>query len=96
MSDKITAFTWERANELIKISKWKNGGCLMKNGEIKPNFPPETKGESNFIKEVWKLLPNSSSYNSALRVCSGQKYYNDEQKEEKLFKQVAELTYKYS
>jgi hypothetical protein len=57
-----------RAKELVKLFKWKNGGCLA--GLERPAIDDVSAEEDAAIKSFWMTLPGWTSWSTSLELLS--------------------------
>lgn len=57
-----------RAKELVRLSKWKNGGCLTI--RKRPEIEEVTTLEDEAIKRFWMTLPGWTSWSTSLELLS--------------------------
>ena len=57
-----------RALELIKLYKWKNGGCLTI--RQRPEIADVSPEEDSAIRSFWKTLPGWTCWNTSLELLS--------------------------
>jgi hypothetical protein len=50
----------KRANELLKLMRYDNGGCLNVNA-VRPEVDPITDAERDLLRKVWGTMPGSST-----------------------------------
>jgi len=65
----------ERAGELLKLHKWKNGGCFTI--RERPEIADVTPEEDAAIKSFWRTLPGWTSWMTSLELI-----YRDTRNEE--------------
>ena len=58
----------DRAKELVRLYKWKNGGCLTI--RQRPEIEDVTTDENEAIKSFWLTLPGWSSWSTSLELLS--------------------------
>lgn len=64
--------TKERANELLTLNAYINGGCLA-SGAVRPSINPETIEERAEVVRIWKTLPGNATMHGVLcRIASGE------------------------
>ena len=57
-----------RAKELVRLYKWKNGGCLTI--RQRPDIEDVTTEENDAIKSFWLTLPGWTSWSTSLELLS--------------------------
>ncbi len=59
------AISVRRTREILQLKSWEHGMCGCVNA-IKPDVDPISEDENRLILELWKTLPGSSCWMSAL------------------------------